>query len=62
MNQLSCYNDTYDTKQSRMDQVKFVEDSLQKILLAPFLNTVSHITYNILRMKDYITQDHDCFV
>ena len=55
MNQLSCYNDTYDTKHSRMGQVKFVEDSLQKILLAPFLNTVSHITYNILRMKDYIT-------
>ena len=30
------------TKYSRMDQVKFVEDSLYKILFGPFLNTLSH--------------------
>ena len=28
MNQLNCYNDIYKTKYSRMDQVKFVEDSI----------------------------------
>ena len=46
----------YESKYSRMDQVKFVEDSLvedpfkffkgclPQILLGPFLNTLSHIT------------------
>ena len=29
---------------SEMDQVKFVEDSLKKVLLGPFLNTVIHIS------------------
>ena len=33
----------YGTKYSRMDQEKFVEDSLQKLLLGPFLNALSHI-------------------
>ena len=34
---------TYWTNYSKMDQVKFVEDSLQKIILGPFLSTSSHI-------------------
>ena len=36
-------NTRYGTKYSRMDQVKFVEDSLYKNLLGPFLNTLSHM-------------------
>ena len=32
---------TIGAKYSRMDQVKFVEDSLKKVLLGPFLNTLS---------------------
>ena len=28
---------------SRMDQVKFVEDSIKKILRRPFLNTLAHL-------------------
>ena len=34
---------TFRRKHSRIDQVKFVEDSLQKILLGPFSNTLSHL-------------------
>ena len=30
-----------------MDQVKFVEDSLQKILLGLFLNTLTHMFISI---------------
>ena len=37
------------TKYSRMDQNKFVEDSLLKKLLGPFLNTLSHM---------YTTKEH----
>ena len=33
----------FGTKYLRMDQVKFAKDSLQKILLGPFLNTFSHL-------------------
>ena len=33
---------------SRIDQVKFVEDSLLKILLGPFLNTLSQIKLTTL--------------
>ena len=29
-----------------MEQVKFVKDSLKKILLAPFLNTFSHFQFD----------------
>ena len=29
-----------------MEQVKFVKDSLKKILLAPFLNTLSHFQFD----------------
>ena len=32
----------------KMDQVKFVEDSLSKISLGPFLNTFSHMFGKIL--------------
>ena len=39
------YISIYRTKYSRMCQVEFVEDSLQKILLGPFLNTLSHIYF-----------------
>ena len=30
-------------KVSRMDQVRFLEDSLLKFLFVPFLNTLSHL-------------------
>ena len=33
----------FGAKYSRMDQVKFLEDSLLKFLLGPFLNTLSHL-------------------
>ena len=33
----------FETKYSRTGHVKFVEDSLQKILLGTFLNIVSHL-------------------
>ena len=51
---------TYGLRYSRMDQVKFVEDSLRpcyfkffkgrlaQILLGPFLNTLTHINRRIL--------------
>ena len=39
---LSFLKVTFESEHSRMDQVKFVEDSLYKILLGPFLNIVSH--------------------
>ena len=29
-----------------MHQIKFVEDSPEKILLGPFLNTLSHMMYD----------------
>ena len=34
----------YGTKYSRMDQVKFVEDSLYKFSLSPFLNNCIHLS------------------
>ena len=34
---------TYGTKYSGMEKVKFVEAKLQKIVLGPFLNALSHI-------------------
>ena len=34
----------YETKYSRMDQVKFFKGSLPQILLGPFLTTLSHIS------------------
>ena len=44
---LSTYNfstgTAYEIKYLRMDQMKFVEDSLKKLLLGPFLNTLSHM-------------------
>ena len=48
-------NDTYlanGTKYSRMDQTKFVEDSLQKFLLGPFLSTLSsnHLTHETTKL------------
>ena len=36
-----------------MNQVKFVEPSLEKILLSPFLNTLPHIWHNSLKLKTY---------
>ena len=33
----------YGSRYSRKDQVKFVEDSLKKILLGPFLNTLNYM-------------------
>ena len=39
----SIYAGTNGTKYSRMDQVKFVEDSRYKVLFGPFLNTFSLI-------------------
>ena len=35
-----------------MDQVKFVEDSLSKILLGPFLNTLSQILVSYITFLD----------
>ena len=35
--------DLYGTKYSRMDQVKYFTGCSPKILLGPFLNTLSHI-------------------
>ena len=37
---------TNGTKYSKMDQEKFVEDNLQKILLGSFLNTLSQMKLN----------------
>ena len=34
---------SFETKYSRIGHVKFVEESLQKILPGTFLNTVSHL-------------------
>ena len=34
----------FGTKNLRMDQVKFLEDSVKKYVLGPFLNTLSHIS------------------
>ena len=39
------FNITYETKYSRMDQVKFFKGCLLQILLGPFLNTLSHIEH-----------------
>ena len=36
-------NITFGSRYSRMDQVKFVEDSLQKVLRGPFVNTLTHL-------------------
>ena len=46
------FKETNKSKYSRMDQVKFVEDSLQKILLCPFLNTLSQMK---LRNCEYMS-------
>ena len=40
----SNFSLTYGSRYSRMDQVKFMEDSLQKILLGPFLNILTHMS------------------
>ena len=45
----------FETKFSRRDHVKFIKGSLQKILLGPFLNTLSHLQ----RHKNF---DFDSFV
>ena len=45
--------DIYLSKYLRMDQVRFVEDSLYKILLGPFLNTVSSIYQSIFQRNFY---------
>ena len=37
-----------ETKYSRMDQVKLSKDCLPQILLGPFLNTLSQITFHII--------------
>ena len=39
---------TFETKYSRMDQVKFFKGCLPQILLGPFLNTLSHLFLNHL--------------
>ena len=58
--------ETYETKCSRMDQVKFVEDKkllkffngcLPQILLGPFLDTLSHMYF--CRLCWNITWSHD---
>ena len=43
------------TKYSRMDQVKFVEDSLLKFLLGPFLNTLSQMNQIINSAQYHVT-------
>ena len=44
---LTQRSSTHETKRSRMDQVKFVEDSLKNILLGPFLNTLAQIRMEV---------------
>ena len=34
-----------------MDQVKFVEDGLKKILIGPFLNTLTHLCMQTFKLK-----------
>ena len=66
----SSYNETQElcisltdinrSRYSRMDQVKFVEDSLQKILLGPFLNALTHI-YAIKKKTFQTLYKRQCF-
>ena len=47
---------------SRMDQVKFVEYSLLKILLGPFLNTLSQMIIVRKLLAFSLTQPPFCFI
>ena len=49
---------THETKYSRMDQVKVFKAFLPQILLDPFLNTLSHIFYEIYFFC-WVLQDED---
>ena len=49
------------TKYSRMDQVKFVEDSLPQILLGSFLNTWTQISSKLNDPGLSITEDMKIF-
>ena len=48
----------YETKYSRMGQVKFVKDSLQNILLSPFLNILSYMWNSIFRVTSLETMEN----
>ena len=37
----------FGTKYSRMDQVKFFKGCLPQVLLGPFLNTLSHLLFDM---------------
>ena len=41
----------YETRYSKIDHIKFVEDSLLKILLALFWNTLSHIIFTVINVE-----------
>ena len=48
---------TNETKHLRMDQVKFMEDSLPQISLGPFLNTLSQINNVFQALTNQILRD-----
>ena len=48
MHPLPFLNNLFGTKYSRVDQVKFVEDGVLKILLGPLLNTLSHMFMKLI--------------